>query len=74
MYLYSAAIGDRDAGTFLTTMLQGKEGKKGSLAYVYAWGIDTENTATFMHKKLPLPANYKASRSSGQFLYKIFLP
>jgi len=53
--------------------LQGKEGKKGSLNYIYAGGIDTKNAATFMHKKLFLLANYKASRSSGQFLYKIFL-
>jgi hypothetical protein len=73
MVSYSVAIGDSNAGTLLTTVLQGKQGEECSLSYVYAWGIDTENTATFMHKKLPFPANYKASHSSGQF-HKIRLP
>jgi hypothetical protein len=49
-------------------MLQGKESKKSSLNCIYAWGINAKNTATFVHKKLPLLANYKASRSQGQFL------
>jgi hypothetical protein len=68
MYFYSAAICDSDAGTLLAAMLQGKEGKKSSLNYIYAWGINAKHAATFVHKKLPLLANYKASRSQGQFL------
>lgn len=67
MVSYSVAIGDTNASTLLTTMLQGKEGEKCSLSYIYAWSIYTKDAATFMHKKLPLPANYKASDCSGQF-------
>jgi len=74
VYFDFIPIGDSNAGAFLTAMLQSEEGKKGSLSYIYAWSINTEDAATFMHKKLPLPANYRASGPYGQFLYKFFLP
>ena len=47
--IYLFAIGSSDAGAFLSSMLQGIEGKESKPADIYFVSINTENAAAFMH-------------------------
>jgi len=48
-YFYSIAIGDSNAGTFLTAMLEGKKSEEDEAGYIHRIGVDAENATTLMH-------------------------
>jgi hypothetical protein len=38
-----------DAGAFLSSMLESIKGEEGKSANIHSWGIDTKDTAAFIH-------------------------
>lgn len=50
MELYFAAVGDGDAGAFLSPVLEGKKGKKDKPSYIYFGRVNPEDaTALAQH-------------------------